>query len=179
MIDLTKPNQWQRTDPENGLVEPWLTFPALDEIKTWDLKDKIVFEYGCGASTLWWDVKCKTVFAVENIREVLCHVLDNTHCRISFETEKERFVTSPYQWETGFDIIVIDCDPIEWRNDCIQPALECLKDGGKLIIDNWMQPSCDWMVSKENQKLLTSFPYKIFKQPGHQDWQTAIFYKPS
>lgn len=179
MIDLSKPNEHQRVDPTNNLVEPWLVFPALDEIKMWDLQTKRVFEYGCGAGTLWWADKCELVVSIETNADWF----DAVHSRraekmvMRYYVEKNEFVRSIIEAIIQFDIIIIDCDPIEWRNDCIQPALKCLKPNGKLIIDNWNQPSCDWMVSKENREQLLSMPHKIFKQPNHKDWTTLIVTK--
>jgi predicted O-methyltransferase YrrM len=180
MIDLTKPNEWQRLDKSTGLVSPWLTFPALDEIETWDLKDKIVFEYGLGASTIWWAKKCKRIEGVETSFKwwlATCEKLRElklSNCMLYSEGRPAEYVDSVYSdWQ--YDIIIIDGDPVGWRDACVKPSLECLAKGGKLICDNWHQPSV-WMPLYETQKLLTSFPHKIFKQPNHPDWQTLICY---
>lgn len=176
MIDLSTPNEWQYIDPANGLVFPWYTKPFLDELVTWDLSDKVVFEYGCGASTLWWAKKCKKLYGAENNREYFLKVAEYVwpKVNISHEADMNSFVCSPLQWMPIFDIIIIDGSPDEWRDDCVKPAIECLKPGGKLIIDNWEQPSV-WMPSTETKELLKNYPCKIYKQPNHPDWQTAVF----
>jgi hypothetical protein len=38
--------EWQRIDPINGLVEPWLTHPFMDLVKTWNLKNVTMLETG-------------------------------------------------------------------------------------------------------------------------------------
>jgi hypothetical protein len=76
-----------------------------------------------------------------------------------------------------FDIIIIDSEPIAWRDDCVKPALDCLNPGGKLIIDNWQQPSVGWIPSEETQQLLSKYPVRVYPQEGHSDWKTAVFTK--
>lgn len=163
MIDLNSQNEWQFHD-ENGMIMPWYTKPALDEIVTWDLKDKVVFEYGCGASTLWWRSRAKAVYSVDEDREYA-------------EATGAYLAKSPvdylhYIYEFHpLDIVIIDGERL--RQECIEHALKCLKPGGVLIYDNWMQPEVE-VQTEETQKLLLSLPHAIYKQPGHPDWQTLI-----
>lgn len=174
MIDLNATNEWQHRDPDTGLVFPWYTKPALDEIVTWDLKDKTVFEYGCGASTLWWAAKCESVYAVES--DLQYYLAVTTELRdeqlIIQRSDKNEYINAPKTFGK-FDIIIIDGD---YRDACVPVALDCLKPGGVLIFDNWMQPSVE-LQTEETQKLLLGVPHKIFKQPGHPDWQTLIAWK--
>jgi SAM-dependent methyltransferase len=176
MIDLSAVNEWQSIDPSTGLVFPWYTKSFLDELVTWDLKDKVVFEYGCGASSLWWAAKCKKLYGVENNKEyfgtVAYHIGDIA--RISHEMEEERYINSIRQWGIQFDIVIVDGG---WRDESIPTVLEHLKPGGKIIYDNWMQPSV-CCQTEEVQRTLLAFPHGIFKQEGHPDWQTAYFTKP-
>ena len=55
----------QRLDRVTGLVQPWFTHSALDEIQEWDLHDKVVLEWGGGHSSLWWGTRCCRVFTIE------------------------------------------------------------------------------------------------------------------
>lgn len=179
MIDLSTPNEWQHKDESlGGILLPWYTKSFLDELVTWDLSDKTVFEYGAGASTLWWAKKCKNVYAVESSETYLEAVRANVdEMGIYYAGTKEtylKFITKP---ALQFDIVVIDGEPIAWRDDCVKPALECLKPGGKLIIDNWEQPSVGWVPSEETKALLAPYPCEIYKQEGHPDWATAVFTK--
>lgn len=164
MIDLSTPNIWQHICPETGLIMPWYTKSALDEIVTWDLKDKVVFEYGCGASTLWWRKKAKAVYSVDEDREYA-------------EATGAYLAKSPvdylhYIYEfPPLDIVIIDGERL--RQEAVEHALKCLKPGGVLIYDNWMQPSVE-IQSEETQQLLLSLFHKIYRQENHPDWQTLI-----
>jgi hypothetical protein len=166
MIDLTTCNEWQRRDAD-GRVFPWYVGDFLDELVTWDLKDKIVFEYGCGSSTLWWRSRCKEHHGVESNIEWAQAVGMVMYCpeRIEYVSAIER-TPAP-------DIVIVDGDPVEWRDDCVLAALQNIKTPGILICDNFQQPGV-WM--SKWAKELPSLKYTIYKQPGHQFWQTAIFY---
>lgn len=178
MIDLNTTNEWQHRCPETGLVLPWYTRSFLDELVTWDLKDKVVFEYGAGASTLWWNKKAKTVEAVDNdwsfCGTIRAHS-EGIYCYCAYTKETYvKFIEKPGY---PFDIVIVDGEPVEWRDGCISKAVQFLKPDGRLIIDNWDQPSV-WVPSDETRKLLSNWPHKIYKQEGHPDWQTAVFTKP-
>lgn len=177
MIDLNTTNEWQHRDPSTGLVFPWYTKSFLDELVTWDLSDKAVFEYGAGASTLWWLKKCQVVYGAESNREWFMKVVNATKgggC-ITLLEDKENYIAGAKQYVRLYDIIVIDGEPIAWRDDCVPYALAYLKPGGKLIIDNWLQPSVGWLPSEETQQILSKYPVQVYAQEGHPDWKTAVF----
>lgn len=176
MIDLSTPNEWQHICPDTGLVMPWYTKPALDEIVTWDLKDKRVFEYGCGASTLWWAAKCKSVRGVEYNEEYAAELWSRFihNIGIAHFIEERDYVNHIKIIGRNSDIIIIDGS---FRDACVPVALECLKPGGKLIFDNWMQPEVE-MQQQETQDIVLALPHEIYKQEGHPYWQTLIATKP-
>jgi len=176
MIDLNSQNEWQFRDETNGLIFPWYTKPALDEIVTWDLKDKMVFEYGCGASSLWWAAKCKELYGVEYSKDYLLAVCQqiNYNATLHGTQDEVDYVNSLRQYNIRFDIIIIDGS---FRDECVPVALECLESGGKLIFDNWMQPEVT-LQSQETQDIVLALPHNIYKQSGHPHWQTLIATKP-
>jgi len=178
MIDLQKPNEWQRYDPETGLLFPWLVSSFLDELKTWDLSDKIVLEIGMGSSTLWWDKKSAMVAAFDMNKDWYFAVTEKMDLSrsMSFLPAEGKIVEGMQHVlpHCAFDIAIIDCEPVEWRDKCVQPVLSCLKSNSKLIIDNWDQPSV-WVPNDKTRELLSPYPCKIYSQEGHADWKTAVF----
>lgn len=181
MIDLNTTNEWQYRDSSNGLVLPWYTKSFLDELVTWDLSDKVVFEYGAGASTLWWAKKAKQVYSVESNPEWWREVHDavkHTTAWVKIAEGRWLFEDAIHEYGILFDVIIVDSEPIEWRGGCITEAITRLKPGGKLIIDNWMQPSVGWLPSEETQRIVTSLPHVIYSQEGHPDWKTLVATKP-
>ncbi len=177
MIDLSLCNEWQHIDSQTGLVFPWYTKSFLDELVTWDLKDKTVVEFGMGASTLWWQRKTKWLTSFEANRDWYNSVVMAMEGKCS----DEYFVTSISGIENklieNYDIAIVDIDPVEWRDKCIELAWDSLWPGGKLIVDNWDQPSV-WVPSQQTRDILNDYECKIYKQEGHPDWQTAVFMKP-
>lgn len=167
IYDLSIPNEWQHTCAETGLVFPWYVKSFLDELATWDMKGKTVLEIGGGSSTLWWNKKAKKVLTSESDPEYIEELLKHG-CEVQIFN-----IHALKNCGKDYDIVIID--GIE-RDECVVPALDCLKPGGILIIDNWNQPSV-WIANQENQTILLALEHKVWKQEGHDDWQTAIFYK--
>lgn len=179
MIDLNTTNEWQHRCPDTGLVFPWYTKSFLDELVTWDISDKVVLEIGMGASTLWWNTKAKWLTAWDMNKEWYYAVSEklNLTKATSFIPKEGMIVEAMMNTLdlASFDIAIIDCEPIEYRDRCAQAALLYLKPGGHLIIDNWLQPSVGWLPSEETQQLLSRYPVKVYPQEGHPDWKTAVF----
>lgn len=176
--------QWQKIDPSNGLVFPWLVSDALDFISTWDLSDKSILEYGSGASTLWFADKAKSVVSVDSNRqwhedverslkekENVCLVLAEVNEGDLGNADK--YVKVPM---VHYDIVLVDGI---LRYECIEYALT-LPRPTTLIVDNWQQ-SYVFMCPKA-EELLKGFESRIFEQSDHTDndgvnkWKTAIFY---
>jgi hypothetical protein len=125
------PNEWRYFDDKLGIPYPWYTKPCLEFLETLDLRDTLIYEYGVGESTNWYEMNGAIVDGVDSNDEwVGC-------CSIALYTkDKEAYVTSACQDGVLFDIIVIDGD---WRDECTEYALMALKPGGLLIIDNYKQ----------------------------------------
>lgn len=177
---------FQRIDQTNNLVEPWLTHPALDVIKTWDLSNKLVLEWGAGLSTLWWADKCKYVYSIEADHNWFAKVvnLKNEHglqgkAEIHFRNVNEGdqtkigFYTEVPEWFQP-DIVVVDG---VLRYECILKALT-LKRPLTLIVDNWQQDRI--FICPAAEDALMSFTGNVYVQPDHKDhegrpWATGIW----
>lgn len=164
---------FQRFDPTNNLVEPWFSHGSLDVIKTWDLKDKKVLEWGSGLSTLWWADKCKEVMSIEanqgwfeNVYKLLLEKglkdkveLIYRNCNEGDQTKID-FYTEVPAWYTP-DIVVVDGI---LRYECILKALT-LPRPLTLIIDNWQQ---DYIfICPAAEKALEGFTGNVYVQPDH------------
>lgn len=171
-----KDKMWQINDPKLGILYPYYTHSFLNVLKDWDTKDWKVFEYGGGNSSIWWRQKAKTCISVDT------SVKWAKEMNLILEQEKNKFICMPQKIceETGekFDCIIIDGEPNEWRDDCTEIAINCIKNDGILIIDNWLQNTIpflgenDWVKSR---KLLQNFKSCIYKQENHQDWKTGYW----
>jgi len=177
---------FQRFDPTNNLVEPWLTHPALDVIKSWDLSDKLVLEWGSGLSTVWWANKCKHVMSIEtdpiwfaeiNKRLMADDLINKTNlfCRNVNEGDQSKidFYTEIPAWYNP-NIVLVDG---VLRYECILKALT-LPRPLTLIVDNWQQ---DYVfICPAAEKALEGFTGNVYIQPDHTNhegnpWATGIW----
>jgi hypothetical protein len=159
----------RRIDPSNGLIMPWYTSPCLEWLNGLDLKGKEVYEYGVGDSSYWYTWRGAIVDGVDS------HIDWVRSCPVAmFTTNKKTYIESVNCLDTMYDIIVIDGD---WRDECTEYALSSLKSGGYLIIDNYKQPSADLEHWPLTEKLIEGMEITIYKEPDHEDWQTAVITK--
>lgn len=178
----------QRYDSELGILEPWYTNPAMDRIKQMDLSEKVVLEWGGGASTLWWATKAAKVYSVDHNMEwfsisegmlnekglqykvVNCFV--PTH--EGDQTEHRDFYVGLVTADK-IDICIVDG---VHRYECAEYAVKHLKPE-ILIIDNHQQDYVFMCPSLD--VLLEGVKMERFIQEDHKDhsgnpWATAIFY---
>ena len=161
---------YRKRDPETGLIFPWYTWPCLDWLKGLDLKDKTIFEYGVGDSTLWYRAKGALVWGVDSNVEWANKVW------LSLALGRGEYIECiNYGPREGYDIIVIDGS---YRDDCTELSLANLKPGGYLIIDNYHQASVEPNIWTETDRLIKGMATTIYYQPGHNDWKTAVITKP-
>lgn len=176
----------QRIDPSNGLIEPWLTNPAMDVIKQWDLKNKEVWEWGGGMSTIWWASKCKRVITIEannqwfqTIEGQVKHWgLKNVVLVPRNVNEGDQSRIDEYTWIPDMyrpDIVVVDGI---LRYECILKALT-LPRPLTLIVDNWQQ---DYVfICPAAEEALKKYKGEFYIQPDHTNheghpWCTAIWH---
>lgn len=190
MFNPPKVAEWQWLDESCGLWYPWYTIGALEEISTWDLKDKNVFEYGGGRSTLWWANKAKSVFSIErtdeywtivnefirsnNLQNCQCHKV--TACE-GIQADMDKYVNYiDYRFPIArFDIVIVDDI---FRYECMVKALT-LPRPLTLIVDNWCQDFVFRCPAAED--LMKTYPGEFYIQEDHTNhegnpWTTAIWH---
>jgi predicted O-methyltransferase YrrM len=138
-----------------------------------------VFEYGCGASTLWWAAKVKEVISIEHDREWYERMLPSlpqnvllTHIALCRDGDYARKIA---EYEKRFDIVVLDGRD---RVKCAMNSLESLKESGVIVWDNSdreeYEDGYDFLVENGFRKIeFVGFA------PGNIDrTETAMFYRP-
>lgn len=184
--------EWQRVNPETGLVECWWTHPFLDEMNTWNLKDKTWLEFGAGLGTASLRKKCNwvdTIEANQDWAQTTAEYCGENHLyngKIHFSQLAEGIQENiaPY-----FDLIpedvkydIISVDGI-FRNECLQWALDHFKGrGGIIIADNWQQDYV-W-ISPAAEELMVPYKMSRFVQPDHTNhegrpWNTVYWEIPA
>jgi hypothetical protein len=134
----------------SGAPVPWYTYPAISYLRQLDFRDSTVFEYGCGHSTLFWAAVARQVVSVEDNRRWFDIMSKRvaSNARLIYEPDLAAYVDSIRQFPGGFDIIVVD-GPARGstRLKCSRAAIECLRPGGLIVLDN-----SDWLP--ESARLL-------------------------
>ncbi len=180
--------EWQKIDEETGVCFPWFTHPCLEVIKKWDLSDKVIMEWGGGASTVWWALKSKKVYSVDhNIewfdrmsQELYERGLNSKYLMNLINTSEgdqseNRDAYVKCYHNTLFNICVVDG---VHRYECAEYAVKVLKPE-ILIIDNHQQDFV--FICPKLDELLVGVRMERFVQPDHTNhegrpWATAIFY---
>lgn len=179
---------------------PWITFSARQELDRILERDNVVFEWGCGGSTLYLSGKVSKVISVEHnkewyksvsmaiqrmhIKNVDVHLVEanakkrgrflglyNSHAIPELEFKKYcRFIEKfPDKY---FDIVIVDGRS---RNSCIYHAVNKVKLGGYILLDNSEREKY-----RDGVKLLSKWKGSNFFGAGPFNdyfWQTSIFQK--
>jgi hypothetical protein len=136
--------------PVNGLGEfqPWLTYPMIEFLNGFDFSNKTVFEYGSGASTLFWATRAKEVISIEFDGEWHQSLLSKIPKNVTLihEPDGRKYASSIQKFSRQFDVIVIDGAE---RNRCAIAAINSLKPGGMIILDNaeWYPNTAGYLAS--------------------------------
>ena len=178
----------QRIDPKLGILEPWYTNDAVDRIRSFDLSDKVVMEWGGGASTLWWARMAKEVYSVdhnvewwENTKQMIAEYRLQDKAQIRYipthEGDQSDFRDSYIRQYPNIKPNICIVDGVH-RFECAEYAVKVLKPK-LLIIDNHQQDFVFMCPSLD--VLLEGVKMERFVQKDHKDhegnpWSTALFY---
>lgn len=164
----------KKTVPLNSKEEalPWYTYPAIEYLLQFDLRNKIVFEWGCGNSSLFFASRAKEVISLEDNKDWFDKIkaLKPENLTLIF-AEGDEYVNKIRSQNKKFDIIVIDASQ---RIDCAIIALDYLALGGLIILDNsdWYKNSAK--VIRENNMIQVDF--HGFGPINNYTWTTSIFF---
>jgi SAM-dependent methyltransferase len=127
---------------ENGDSMPWMTYPAIEFLKNNLNKNHEIFEFGCGASTLFFSGIVKKVVGLETnkrwleiTQKMLAEKSRNNAVITLMEDGLENDDYQNFAKNCGqkFDFIIIDSLK---RFECAKNAIAALKTGGTLILDD-------------------------------------------
>ena len=129
---------------------PWYTYPTIEYLRQFDFRDRVVFEFGLGNSTLFWAQRARRVVAVENdgtwFEQVSRCAPDNVSCH--FAESREAYINYITTCGESFDVIVIDGF---YRRACAGTAIRYLAPDGFIILDNadWCQETAAFLRSQD------------------------------
>lgn len=175
---------WCRSVRENLAVDaagqplPWFTYPAIAFLSPRVRPAMRVFEFGAGASTLWWAKRVREVVACEHyaswVEKLRAEAPGNVTLRhVELESDGDYCRTAARCGER-FDVIVIDGRD---RVNCALHSVEALSDAGVIIWDNAdrakYQRGYDFLTERGFRRIDFTGLGPIMCEP----WTTAVFYR--
>lgn len=122
------------TTPAQVKPMPWLSLEAIAYLESLLFADMTVLEHGSGGSTLWFSERVKHVTAVEQnlawYQELVKRIPQNVTLTLG---------QGVYHMEP-VDLLLIDGEPVQDRNEWINAASQLIKPGGYVVLDNANRP---------------------------------------
>jgi SAM-dependent methyltransferase len=178
-------NGWMRSRDEQRCVDaagepiPWLTYPAIAFLARRVRADMTVFEYGSGASTLWWAARVRQVVAVEHdarwVADLTSRLPPNATVVHVEEEPSGAYARNVLAHGVSFDVVVVDGRD---RVRCVPNALRALTPGGVVVFDN-----SDRAEYEAGYRALHDAGFRKVEFVGlapliGADSETAIYYRP-
>lgn len=184
-------NSLQVIDQKSGLLFPWYVPDSLEFFKDRDISQWEIFEWGGGSSTIWYAYNAKHVDVLEankdwaeKISIYILNIMNQNNYSVKYIDVKSEEAENGSQNKPTpnmqeylsyiktlgktYDCIIIDGS---YRDEAIVPSLECIKDGGYIIFDNYEQDTSGYLTLK-NKNLLNKHPNKLYQ---HGEWKTKIW----
>jgi hypothetical protein len=166
---------WRATDSA-GRPCPWFTYPAISFLAGCNADELRVLEFGSGAGTEWWSLRCKEVVAVEHDAEWGARIGSRTKATILMaSTASEEAYVSAALDRAPFDIIIVDGIH---RSACLARASSMLTQQGVIILDDSQRSeyaaAAQALIDEGFRCLPFWGPQPISKHEGC----TSIYYRP-
>lgn len=158
---------------KHGNPIPWFTYPAIEFISQFSMKEKMIFEWGSGNSSLFFGERAKRVISIETDKDWYEHVkrqlLDSNYLVIS---DINKYPQEIRQFNTCFDLIIIDGPR---RYDCCCEAINHIERGGIIILDNsdWHPKSCQYLRDSG----FIQIDMSGYGPVNSYTWTTSFFFK--
>lgn len=152
--------------------EPWWTRKAIEWMDAHLTKDMNVLEWGAGASTSWLAARCGRLTSIEHNPEY-ARLVGAALKEAGMDPDRYSVTFRPlgvgyHQYVDGeYDAAIIDG---RMRVNCCERAMELLKSGGMLLLDN-----AERKEYAKARTLLSTWPV-IETENGI--WHTNIWIKP-
>jgi hypothetical protein len=176
---------WLRSFEEGRPVDlagkpiPFITYPAIEFLKQRVRPEMEVFEFGSGASTLWWAARVKRVVSCEHSPEWRQKISASAPTNVTILLQKlddeGSYPRQILQFGEAFDIVVIDG---RQRVRCAQECLGALKPQGVILWDNSdrekYEPGYRFLLDRGFRRL----DFIGLAPMVNEKSSTSIFYRP-
>ena len=162
-------------DKNNNPI-PLYTYAAIEYLQSLDFKNKRIFEFGSGNSTLFWLEKGAIVTSVENNKiwfdDIAKEIGKNSRHQFIF-ANGVKYYDSILEDDSKYDLIIID--GAENRLESTKRAIQKIKEDGMIIIDNsdWFENSTKFIRDKLD---FIQIDFYGFRPSKHNTSVTSIFF---
>jgi hypothetical protein len=160
----------------DGSPLPWYTYPAIEYFNRLQSNSLRIFEYGSGNSSLYWANKGAQVWSVEHdpAWHKAMSAKSSALAGLLLRETAETYAAAIDEVGGEFDMIIIDGG---WRNECTARAVDHLKLGGVVILDN-----SDWYTDVSQflkDKGFLQIDFNGFGPINEYCWSTSILFQAS
>jgi predicted O-methyltransferase YrrM len=130
---------WQPSTTSEIIALPWLAPQVIEKLESIVTYKSRVIEHGSGGSTLWLAERAMSVISFESNdkwRDKINQALEN-HAVAMVTSDITEIHTEGTE---KFDLLLIDGEPVTNRRLWIRKAIELVKPGGWVVLDNANRP---------------------------------------
>ncbi len=127
---------------QDGDYLPWMTYPFIDYLSLKLNNQQVIFEYGCGSSTLFFASRVSKVVALESnklwydiIKQKLLDANISNVELIYFDNalQDNNYELFASQYKEKFDLVIVDSLK---RFACATNSINAIKTNGAIILDD-------------------------------------------
>lgn len=163
----------------SGSPLPWITYPAIDLLRDRLPEGLCVFEFGAGASTMWWHPRVRRLVSCEHHEGWFEHVRSSLPAGVDLRfrdaTEVDTYADTVLESGERYDVIVIDGRN---RVACSERVLDALSERGVVIWDNSERERYRTGIEALHASGLASVPLWGMTPGSFATSCTSIFYQP-
>jgi hypothetical protein len=168
----------KRSETRSGEPLAWYTYPFLHFLEPRLGTELSVFEYGAGASTLWYAKRCKQVTAVEHHEGWVAQIKAQmpANAEVHHRPIGEAYIQAARELGGGaHDIIVVDGRE---RVACARGALDALTDRGVIIFDNTERERYQDVFAELAEAGFRQLRFHGMAPVNPLNTETSVFYRP-
>jgi hypothetical protein len=161
---------------------PWIALPAWRYIKNTVPQNAVVFEWGSGMSTIWYEKHFREVHAVEDDPAWHHTILRRLQSAKVYLLDGDEYIAKINSFPEGyFDMVVIDGRA---RHRCFIEVGKRLKPNGILVIDNSDKDRTThgdlWLIDQDLEAAQDYFEIQRFTgwSPGNFFAQETTIVRP-
>ncbi len=114
---------------ENSNPVPWMTYPAIEFLKNNLTKDHEIFEYGCGASTLFFSTIVKSVTGIETNKRWMVIVEEKLLNSVAKKWTPSFDGVTNYSSSTTSQLVIPSNDGVHLKNSERTISISLMEDG--------------------------------------------------